>query len=119
MARLVVTVVAASVLVGACGPAIRTEVRTNSGGVLDCPSDTVEYSHFDYGPDAQGSATAIGALRVLTPDLGLPLGAPLVETEEDDTTTFVFTDDDGNRLGRASAVQMDGGWVVEETERCG
>lgn len=107
------------VLVGACSSGTRAEVPTNSGGVLDCTSQTIDYAHFDYGPDAAGSATPADALTVLTSGTGLPPGAPRVETEDGDTTVFVYTDDAGDRLGRASVDRLQGGWVVMWTEHCG
>ena len=39
-----------------CGTGPRSEVVTNNGGVLDCPSDTVEYAHFDHSFEAQPRA---------------------------------------------------------------
>lgn len=104
---------------GACGSGGRTEVSTNNGGVLDCTSKTVDYAHFDYGPDAAGSATPAGSIAALTPDVGLPPGTPRVETEGSDAAVFVYTDDAGNRVGRAQAERLNNGWVVQWTERCG
>jgi hypothetical protein len=119
MLRPAVTLIAVSVVVSACVSGTRTEIRTNNGGRLDCTSDTVEYAHFDYGPDAQGATTAANALLALTADTGLPPGNPQIEVEQDVTATFAFTDDELNRLGRASVIRLTHGWVVKWTESCG
>lgn len=118
VSRLAMTLVAVSVVVAACGSGARTEIRTDNGGLLDCTSETVEYFHMDYGPDAQGATTAANALLVLVPDRGRPPGSPQVETERVEAVTFVFTDGDQNRLGRASVIRLTNGWIVKWTERC-
>jgi hypothetical protein len=117
--RLVMPLMIVAALAASCGAGDRSEVATNSGGVLDCTSEKVDYAHFDYGPDAVGSATPDGSLADLTADTGLPPGDPRVETEGRDVVVFVYVDDAGARLGRASAERLAGGWVVKSTERCG
>ena len=46
-----------AVVASSCSTQVH-EVRTNSGGVVDCPSDTVLYAAIDPVPDAAVSAPA-------------------------------------------------------------
>jgi len=119
MLRFIVALIAVSVAAGACASATRMEVPTNNGGLLDCTSQTIVYAHFDYGPDAQGTTAASDALITLTADAGRPPGTPQLESERSAVATFVFTDEESNRLGRASVMHIENGWVVKWTERCG
>lgn len=112
--------VVAIAVVGACGSSgERTEIRTNNGGLLDCRSDTVEYAVFDRSLTAPGSATSADALAVLTEDIIRPPGNPEAESETTAEVVYVFTDEDGNRLGRVGIIRPETGWFVEWAERCG
>lgn len=102
-----------------CGAGPRSEVVTNNGGVLDCPSDTIEYFHFDRSFEASGAPTSAAAIESLTPDLGLPPGTPTAEIEEPSATVFVYTDSEGSRLGRVFVSKPETGWFIERIERCG
>jgi hypothetical protein len=113
-----VAVVALVALVSACGSA-RSEVRTSNGGLLDCPSETIEYAVFDRSFDAPGSPLPDGALAILSWDLGEPPGNPHVESETDNEAVFVYTDADGSRVGRVAVVRPETGWFIQWTERCG
>jgi len=111
----VVVVLAAS----SCGMGSRSEVVTNNSGVLDCPSDTIEYADFDRSFEAPGSATPSGAFESLSPDLGLPPGTPAVEVKGPTSAVCLFTDSEGNRRGRVFVSKPETGWFIERTERCG
>lgn len=96
-----------------------TQIRSNSGGLLDCSSETVQYSIFEPAVTAGGSSTPTDVLSLLTPDLGLPPGTPQLESETGTEAVFLFTDTEGHRLGRAVVGQLDTGWFILRTERCG
>lgn len=115
--RRVVAAVIVLTAFSACGDA-RSEVVTNNGGVLDCPSLAIEYAHFDRSPEAPGSSTPTRAAALLTPDLGLPPGTPTMESEGPASVVFIYTDGEGNRLGRVFVSNHDTGWFVDEVERC-
>lgn len=108
-------------LIGSAGcgsTAERSEVRTNSGGELDCPSDNVWYFFITPSPDG-GAPTPGDALAQLTGDLRPP-GAPQVESETSGEFIYVFVDPEGNRLGRVLIGQPDDSyWSALQTERCG
>ena len=106
-----------SLSLSGCGQGKRSEVRTNNGGILDCPSATIEYASYSYGDDA-GSPTPEEAISLVESEPTFPSGTPQIETEQDNSVVYVFTDG-GNRLGRALLVELNNGWVVEWTERCG
>ena len=110
-------IVALMTLANACG-STRTEVQTNNGGILDCPSETIEYAVFDRSLEAPGSQLPSDALAILSWDLGTPPGDPQVESEIDDEVVFVYTDAEGNRVGRAVVIRPEAGWFIQETERC-
>jgi len=105
-------------LAGGCGGAERSEVRTNSGFILDCPSDTVLY--FGITPTVEGgAATPDDALARVTGD-PLPPGAPEVEFGTPGQVVYVFTDSEGHRLGRVIIGQpFDTRWSALQAERCG
>jgi hypothetical protein len=108
-------------VVAACGGSSDgnlTQVRSNSGGFLDCSSETVQYSIFEPAVTAGGSSTPSDVLSLLTPDQGLPPGTPTIESETGAEVVFLFTDGDGHRLGRAVVGQLDTGWFILRTERC-
>ena len=119
MARFAVTLLVASLVASACGSGTRTAVRTNNGGILDCGSETVEYAHYDYSDDARGSVGPHEALTVFASDPAFPPGTPQIEADRGDGVVFVFTADADNRLGRALAIRLSNGWVVQWTEQCG
>lgn len=111
----VIAALAASV--SGCGRGL-SEVQTNSGGLLDCPSDTVLY--FNVTPTvAGGSSTADGALTTLVGN-PLPPGTPQLESARPGEVVYVYTDSEGHRLGRVILRQPhDADWSVLQTERCG
>lgn len=110
--------VALAASVSGCGGAERSAVRTNSGGTLDCPSDTVAY--FSITPSLEGgAATPDGALALLEGD-PLPPGTAQVESEGTSEVVYVYTDSEGHRLGRVMVGQpYDTDWSALQTERCG
>ena len=111
-------IVAVVTAAGACGGSDLSEVQTNSGGILDCPSDTVLYATWDpvLGP---GSSLPGEALSVLAADR-MPLGTPQMESESTREVVYVYTDADGHRLGRVMVGRpYDTGWFATRTERCG
>lgn len=110
-------VVALAAVVSTCG-ATRTEVRTNSGGILDCRSETVEYEVFDRSLEARGSPSPEGMLAALSWDLGEHPGELRVESESNDEVAFVYIGADGSRLGRVVVVRVDTGWFIQRTEHC-
>lgn len=120
--RLLPVLLAVGLLVVGCSdapPDEVSEVQTRNG-LLDCPSDLVQYSVTDLDVDALGSPTPDAALALLTPDLGLPTGVASVESEDVDDVVFVFTDSEGHRRGRVVVSRPgSGGWFVMATERCG
>jgi len=111
---------AASILLaaGACsGGDGFTEVRAIAG-LLDCPTTEFSYSMGEWDPGTPQAPSPEAALARLTPDQGLPPGTPRVDTEAADAVTYLFTDEDGHRLGRVAVTLTPGGWVVATTERC-
>jgi hypothetical protein len=113
-------ILAMLVAAGSCGGSIR-EVRTNSGGILDCRSETVAYVFLDSSPEA-GSAVPADALAVLAPDSvpPVPPGTPEVESASDLKVIYLYTDSEGRRVGRVVVEKPFGaGWSVTRTERCG
>ncbi len=114
---LACAIVAVTVAVSACS-STRTEVRTNNSTTLDCPSETVEYAVFDHNFEAPGSPLPSDALAVLSWDIGVPRGEPEVESKVGNEVVFVYTDADGNRLGRVVVVRPETGWFIQRTERC-
>lgn len=95
-----------------------SEVDTNSGGTLDCPSDTVLYASIDPVPSAS-TPTPSEALG-LVGDEFLPPGTPDVESQNEQEAVFLFRDTDGNRVGRVIVAERGGtGWLPQATERCG
>ena len=104
MNRAALALLAILLITAACGPAARMEVGTNSGGLLDCPSETVEYAVFDYGADATGSATPVGALAI-----ELPTGIPQAVSEGDEAVVFEVIDESDNRVGRAMVIRLGNG----------
>ena len=114
MNRAVPALLAILLITAACSPAARMEVATNSGGLLDCPSESVVYAVYDYGADASGSPTPAVAVAI-----EFDAGVPQSESEGDEAVVFEVTDDDNHRVGRAMVIRLDNGWVVRWTERCG
>ena len=114
----IVAVLALATLLVGCGSE-RWEVLTNSGGVLDCPSDTILYVMMDGAIHSAGAATAAEGLDRIGEDSGRPTGNPAVEVSAGDFVIFAFLDDSGNRVGRVMVRLHLGGWFVQWTERCG
>jgi hypothetical protein len=102
---------------GGTGDAGAVEVQTGLG-VMDCPADEWDYRSWEIAATAEGSATADGALALLSPELGRPSGSPEVESVTTDRVVYLFRDSSGHRLGRAVAILLPNGWFVETTERC-
>ena len=110
------------VVVTACSrsnPSGLIEIRGQSGGLLDCPSELWQYAVSEIATDAVGSETPQTALALLTPDLGLPPGTPQIESETAEQVVFVFNDLEGHRLGRVGIGHFDNGWFIAWNERCG
>lgn len=97
---------------------LRIEVSTPSGRTLDCPSDLIASGVFDLMADAVGSVTPQAALDRFQQVEHFP-GEATVEDESTDEVVFVFTDTDGNRLGRVFVGLTDSGWFALREERCG
>lgn len=118
MRRVGLAAVIVIVVVGSsCSPRV-SEVRTNSGGTLDCRSDTVLYAAIDPVPEAAVPSPA-DALALLGDDL-VPPGTPEMESESSAEIAFVYRDSDGRRLGRVIVERQGGsGWLPTRTERCG
>lgn len=94
------------------------EVRTPSGGFLDCPNDELSLGHSDLLEDAVGWPGPLDAL------LAYPLaerrsGTPEIEDESVEEVTFVIKDPQGRRLARATVTRTERGWFVVGVERCG
>ena len=114
-AALAVSVVMAA---GACfGDDGLTPVRAYAG-FLDCPTAQFSASMGSWDPDTPKAPFPEAALAELTPEFGRPPGTPRVETAATDAVSYLFTDEDGHRLGRAGVVLTPGGWIVATTERC-
>ena len=122
MAPLVLVAVVCAIVTTGCDTdtsAALTEV-TAPTGVLDCPTEVFESSTSDVDVHAPGSPSADAALALLTVDLGRPPGDPRVEAATERQVVYLFTDQQGHRLGRVVVAQTaSGGWFVEQTERCG
>ena len=114
---LIVIALLVSVL-SACSGEFR-EVVTNSGGVLDCNSDTVLYVAMDAAIHTGGAANAEDAIEQIGEVSGRPPGEPTVERVGEQSAVYTFRDNDGRRTGRAMVEKHSGGWFVQSTERCG
>lgn len=112
-----VTVVA--VLLSACGPGARSEVRTNSGGSLDCPSQTILYAMLDSDVSQPGASSSLEAATKMIGSEFLPDGVPRLESPAGDGGAVVVVDEAGNRVGRVLAVHFDSGWHIKSLESCG
>jgi hypothetical protein len=107
----------AAVVMSACSAQV-SEVRTNSGGTLDCPSETILYAAINPVPDA--AASSPGEALALLGDDFTPPGVPVAESEGAQQTVFLYRDSDGHRQGRVIVVRGDSdGWLPQATERCG
>lgn len=106
-------------LVAGCGllSGLR-EVRTPSGGILDCPDDKLSLEHSDLLEEAEGWPEPLAALRAY-PIAERRSGTPEVEEESPDEVTFVIKDPEGHRLARAVAIRTERGWFVVGVETCG
>jgi hypothetical protein len=106
-----------SIALSACGGAI-SEVRTNSGGVLDCPSDTVRYTVIDPAP-GNAAPTPDDARSRLAEAL-VPPGTPQLGSESPVRAVYVYIDEDEHRVGRVIVHnRSDDKWFATEIERCG
>jgi hypothetical protein len=105
-------------LTAGCAPSSRSEVRTNSGGILDCPSDTILYAMFDGGVTGPGEPSPIAAAAKFIDGEWLKDGLPRLENESNGTAAVTIVDWEGNRVGRALVVEHDSGWHVRATESC-
>ncbi|MCP3996518.1 MAG: hypothetical protein GY722_15900 [bacterium] len=117
MRRLLILLVLGLLATG-CGPSPRSEVRTNSGGVLDCPTDTILYAKFNSDVTQPGEPSPIAAAAELIDSEWLKDGLPRLEAEPDGTAAVSIVDWEGNRVGRALVVEHDSGWYVQATESC-
>ena len=72
--------VALVLVMAACGPGERSEVVTNSGGILDCPSDVIQYTYLSMDTSQPGGETPVGSLQQIGVDSGLPEGTPREES---------------------------------------
>ena len=115
----VVTVILCGVLLFGCaGESARIEVTTPSGGLLDCPDENVAYSAGGLpDPAAVGAESAQDALDQL--GLSRPPGVARVEATTSTEVTFLFENEDADRLGRVVAGLDDRGWFVVVLEKCG
>lgn len=118
MRRWVLTVVVAAVLTTACSSPDPHEVQTNSGGILDCRSDTVWYAAVSPNLGTPGAATPDGALSAPGSELAPP-GEPTVESEATTRVVFVYLDAGGHRTGRVTVDRIsNAGWYLTHVERC-
>lgn len=117
MRRLLILLVL-GLFVAGCGPNPRSEVRTNSGGILDCPTDTILYAMFNNDVPGPGEPTPIAAAAVFIDSEWLKDGLPRLEGEPDGTAAVSIVDWEGNRVGRALVVEHDSGWHVQAIESC-
>ena len=101
------------------GPGARSEVRTNSGGTHDCPSEIVPLGMFDSDVSQTGASSALEAAAEMVGGEFVPESVPRLESAADDGGVVVVVDESGNRLGRVLAVEYDSGWHVQSVESCG
>ncbi len=106
-------------VVCACGTGSkRVEVPTPSGGVLDCPDEQIAYATYDVLAEAEGRISPDEAIAAF--DVGRPEGTPHIEAQDVSEATYVFVDEDGNRLGRGGVENLpEQGWFVTWSEKCG
>jgi len=118
--RQLITVLVVLVSAGAAcsGGGGRHAVATPFGYTLDCPTELIAYGTADLLADAVGSDSPQGAVDTFQ-GWARPAGDPTIEDQTDDRAVFVFTDEDGNRLGRLVVGKTDNGWFVLQSEECG
>lgn len=109
---------ALGLLATGCGPSPRSEVQTNSGGILDCPTDTILYAMFDSDVTQPGEASPIAAAAEYIDSEWLKDGLPRLEGDAEGRAAVTIVDWEGNRVGRALVVEHDSGWHVQATESC-
>ncbi len=119
MRRIGSSAVVVALLLSACGPSSRLEVETNSGGVLDCPSETILYAMVDGDLSKPGATTPLEAAAAWIGGEFLPDGIPSIESESGNRAIVVIVDFDGNRVGRVLMVHHETGWFVQSTAACG
>ena len=93
-------------------------MRTNSGGILDCPNETILYAMFDADVSQPGESTPIAAAAEFIDSEFLKDGLPRLEGEPGGSAAVSIVDWEGNRVGRALVVEHDNGWHVRATESC-
>jgi hypothetical protein len=105
-------------LLGGCSiGSSRQEVSTPFGYKLDCYTESITSASGQIMPGTVGSESAQQAIDTFNGD-ARPPGEPSVEAQADGKVVYVFTDEDGNRLGRLFVAETDQGWFVFQMERC-
>lgn len=117
--RRIITVILVTAFLGtACSSPELREVQTNTGGVLDCPADTVWHASVSPNLGSPGAAQPAGALPEAGSELAPP-GEPQLESETPAKAVFVYVDADRHRTGRVTVEQISGtGWYLTSAERC-
>lgn len=95
----------------------RQEVTTPFGYKLDCITESVTSASGQVMPGTVGSESAQQAIDSFNGD-ARPPGQPSIEAQAEGKVVYVFTDQDGNRLGRLFVGQTQQGWFVLQMERC-
>lgn len=119
MRRAGPAVVLVVLLLSGCGASARHEVRSNNGGVLDCPSSTILYAMVDGDLSRPGASSPLEAAAVWIGGEFLPEGIPSVDSQSGDRAAVVIVDRAGYRLGRVLLADHESGWYVQSTEACG
>jgi hypothetical protein len=111
-----VLLLAAVVLLSACGPLIVTEVSEADPG--ECQDVTAAWSA-DLAGVTQGAGSpeeALDARRHEDPG-DMPAGEPTREAGDDMSVRYVFAAS-GNYTGNATVIRLEDGWTVESASRC-
>ena len=117
--RIGVVVAMVALLGSACaGDSGRSEVPAPSGRTLDCPDELIASAAPDLLEDAIGYNDPQQAMNAYMVFDQLK-GTPYVEEETTGSVTFVFSDEDENRLARIGVSLTDRGWFVTRSEKCG
>lgn len=117
MTRVLPALLIMMVLAG-CGGGTIHEVATNNGDTLDCRSGITQWAMYEHAEDAAGAPTPEEAVANFTME-DLPPGDPHLEEVGSEAATVVFTDQNGNRIGRVHTIHFTNGWIVDWTVRCG
>ena len=118
MRNLIGLVLGVVMLSAACGSTEVREVVTNSGGVLDCASDSIQYTMVDSDVSRPGAASPVDAAAVFVGGEFTPDGTPEVESEAGSRAVVLVRDGDGNRVGRVLMIRHPSGWHVNAIEGC-